>query len=143
MLKISSGTMKKIAFWNTFNAEKSDYDSAGGYAREYGNRVVGSLAGGLPGTGIAVSGLAARDPRLAIALGLGGGTLALAGGKLGDYYALRASNEAQGVNPSTMGQILGRDIGAAVGSLGTPVGSFLADYYVSRKMQDHEKGRQE
>lgn len=119
-----------------------DYNSAKNYFKEYGNRAVGSaahgLAGAVPGGLLVAGGALAGKPRLV----LGGGILsmlgAVAGTYAGDLTSLRKTERMSGRKPTSAGQYAGRVIGGALGGTAIPLaGQGIADYYVSRKMQNH------
>jgi hypothetical protein len=122
---------------------EEDYGSFNNYAREYGNRAVGGLAGGaagaLPGGVLAAAGGLARKRGLAAAGGVVAALGAIAGAYYGDNTSLRKTERLGGRKETTLGQYAGRiGAGALGGSVLPMVGHGAADYYVSRKMQKRD-----
>jgi len=48
--------MQKKAFIAPFRKEEEDYNSGKAYAKEYGNKFIGGIIGGTPGTLVAARG---------------------------------------------------------------------------------------
>ena len=117
------------------------YDSAAGYGAEYGNQLVGTLAGGVPGLAVAGAGalLAGKLPNVGVGLAGLGAAGAIAGSLVGGYRSLRKSEKQNhpDIKQTTPGKLLGRVGGSVLGGAVIPmVGGIAGDYAVSRHMQD-------
>lgn len=143
----------KVAFLAPFKIKPKEYDSAGGYAKEYGNRAVGGTVGALGGgtagalAGGALGGLlglALKKRHVGDAVGAGalaGGALgSITGGITGDVKSLHKSERMAKRETTGLGGYLGRGLASSVAGGVIPiVGGPLGDYYASRKMIDPKK----
>lgn len=108
MIKISSQTLTKIAFWNAMGVSEKDADSIGGYEKQYINSILGSLPGavaaGIGGGMLGFNGLSNKSGLAGLGLMLAGIPLSIAGHR----KAIQKSEEAQGFVPSTSEEIRDR-----------------------------------
>ncbi len=128
--------IEKTAFFAPFEiADKKEYNSFGGYMKEYGNRGIGGLVG--LGGGLAVGagvGMALTPKKVPVTAAIGG----LVGMVLGDHRSLmKTERNIEGVKPTTGLGYLSRSIGGYIGSTVVPlVGGPFIDYHISRRMQE-------